>query len=94
MGIESREKDEVKMGTATPRGITGLLWREYAKGRTLEEEPRRRLIIALYKKQRNNKLNRPTSVGETRQSERNHPLDVVSHGLLNEEYHSAWSPNE
>jgi hypothetical protein len=50
MGTESREKDEVKMGTATPRGITDLIWREYATGRALEEEPRTRLIIALYKK--------------------------------------------
>jgi hypothetical protein len=72
----------------------GLVWAEYATGRTSEEEPRATLIIALCEKKRNDRLKRPKSAGEMPQVERNHPLDVVSQGLLKEEYHSAWRPKE
>jgi len=71
----------------------GLGWLEYVSGRTCEEELRATLVIALANRI-DNRFKCPVYVGETRSSARNHPLNVVSLRLLNEEYHSTWIPKE
>jgi hypothetical protein len=83
-----------KVGKVCLRGgITAAL---YGRSKLQAGHQRRysERLSALPFRKRNSRFKRPKSVGETRQVERNHPLECRRPGSTREEYHSAWRPKE